>query len=392
MALVCLSPRTAKAESVDCGNDPIYTRDFNAKTTMGARVRSIPCMTGSEILTVLPGGTVVPVIAETDGWYKVKAGDKTGWVGSQLMAKTDQIAQQASEDTAPEIQPTYKATGLVGISEPNFNRLKAGNRWMVNRMKNKIALRVHARGQAYFVKPNGGLIYLKNAQEVKKFMHPEEQENKISTPDKTEAAAKPVISTNGSITLTGILSDPGKVKLTWNIDGVDAPLGFKVVISEQANPVYPGNDYHYLSDPAVRQDIWSGLGAKTYHFRVCQYLGGSCGVYSNDLAIQVATNGAASGVSTSGSISLTVTTVNEGKADLSWKLSDMTSPKGFKVVRSEQVNPVYPGNDYHYLTDPNQISDTWTGLTPGTLYHFRVCEYLGGYCGIYSNDVAVTAK
>jgi hypothetical protein len=72
-------------------------------------------------------------------------------------------------------------------------------------------------------------------------------------------------------------------------------------------------------------------------------------------------------------------------------VKDMTSEMGFKIVKSTAPNPVYPGNDYHYLSDQNVRSDNWTDLSAGT-YHFRVCEYLGGSCGIYSNDLSLIVQ
>jgi len=68
-------------------------------------------------------------------------------------------------------------------------------------------------------------------------------------------------------------------------------------------------------------------------------------------------------------------------------LSNMTSDMGFKVVYNETGNPVYPGNTYHYYSDGNVRGDIWTDLTPGKTYYFRTCEYLGGKCGVYSNQV-----
>lgn len=399
LALACLSflallPLKTQAAEVDCGQDPVYERSFNAKTNIGARLRSIACMTGSEILTVLPAGTVVPVIAETDGWYKVKFGDKVGWVGSQLMNKVGNdtavttVAATPAKEVSAVIAP--KATSLVGISETNYSKLKAGSKALIKQLKNKIVLRVHALGQAYFVDKNGLLTYLKTAKEVKDYLKAEIKTEKKTTVETTKNE-NAQISANGAINLTATLIDPGKVKLTWT-STADTPKGFKVVISENSNPVYPGNDYHYLTDPAVRQDTWSGLGNKTYHFRVCQYLGGACGIYSNDAAIQVSTNGAQASNTAAGTITLTATPIGDGKVAMTWSLNDMTSSKGFKVVVSEQANPVYPGNDYHYYSEPNKSDDVWTGLTAGKTYHFRVCEYLGGYCGTYSNDVTALVK
>ncbi len=476
LALTFLLPNNAQA--ADCGNDPVYERDWTGKTTIGSRVRDWACMEGSEILTVLPAGTQVHIIAETDGWYKVNVGDKTGWVGARLIDVTGREGGTAStvtidkkvtptdakiigideanftklkngdsglrnrlsgmvvlrvhfhgeayfvnsdgslkllsadevkaiksgmavkdkEEKAKEVKKEVKEKAvssevkirkIVGIDEANFAKLEAGDLGLRERLSDQIVLRVHYHGKAYWVNPAGGLKFLAKS-EVGHYLTatPVSKENVV---EKTqEVTSEP--QTSGSITLEGQLTDPGKVKLVWSTSGLDASKGFKVLISESVNPVYPGNKYHYLSNPSVRQDYWSGLAnGKTYHFRVCQYLGGKCGVYSNDIAITVATNGAFAENVMPGSIDLSVTPVSGGKAEISWSLTDMTSPKGFKVVIDEEVNPVYPGNEYHYYSDPEKRSDTWTGLQTGQTYHFRVCEYLGGYCGTYSNDVAITA-
>jgi len=475
--LALLLPITAKA--ADCGNDPVYNRDWSGKTNIGSRVRSIACMEGSDILTVLPSDTVVHIIAETDGWYKVQAGDKTGWVGARLINVTGQDGSDASAVTAGN-SSAPSPTDLIGIDEVNFGRLKAGDAGLRNRLRNMVVLRVHFHGEAYLVNADGTLKLL-TADEVKAYKLGQKIEKKSEANEKkagTGAALKirkligideadfakleagdlglrerlmdqlvlrvhshgqaywvnpagglkflgpgevgyyltqnltkddPIKSessgdeykdesddnyqsVSGSIALEGQLTDPGKVKLTWTTDGLDASKGFKVVISENENPVYPGNSYHYLTDPGTRLDYWSNLtSGKTYHFRVCQYLGGACGIYSNDIAVMVATNGAQAENTMPGTIDLTVVPVAGGKANISWALSDMVSPKGFKVVIDENANPVYPGNDYHYLSDPDIRTDIWTGLNSGSAYHFRVCEYLGGYCGTYSNDVEVIA-
>jgi|GEM_PF-891072 len=197
-------------------------------------------------------------------------------------------------------------------------------------------------------------------------------------------------NSNGSIELIGSWnSDKNKVILQWKPINLYSAKGFKVVKSTTANPVYPGNEYHYLSDPAARSDAWTGLQAGTYHFRVCEYLGGSCGKYSNDVTVTVP---GAVADNSNGSITLSGSyDANKDKVILNWSLKDMYSSKGFKVVYSTQANPVYPGNEYHYLSSPDARSDKWTGLAPGT-YHFRVCEYLSGSCGIYSNDTTVTVQ
>jgi hypothetical protein len=208
---------------------------------------------------------------------------------------------------------------------------------------------------------------------------------------KKEKAEEPVVKpVSSGISLSGALVD-GKVKLSWSLSNMTSAKGFKVVYNESGNPVYPGDTYHYLSDPGARSDVWTGLKAgKTYYFRVCEYLSGKCGVYSNQVKIAIPATSSGTTDNSNGSMTLSGIAYENGKVQLKWTLSNMTSSQGFKVVYNESGYPVYPGDTYHYLTDPATRSDSWTGLTAGKTYYFRVCEYLSGKCGIYSNQVKLT--
>ena len=201
---------------------------------------------------------------------------------------------------------------------------------------------------------------------------------------KVGSNTSPVSNSNNYIKLTAKASSNSAL-LTWTTNFTSVN-GYKIVKSTEPNPVYPGNDYHYRDDSATRSETWADLSNGTYHFRVCEYLGSKCGVYSNDVTVTISNQAD----NINGSIYLNGSVIN-GVVSLNWSLTNMTSPNGFKVVKSTQPNPVYPGNDYHYLTDPLTRTNTWEGLGAGT-YHFRVCEYLGGACGIYSNDLSLTVQ
>ena len=72
---------------------------------------------------------------------------------------------------------------------------------------------------------------------------------------------------------------------------------------------------------------------------------------------------------------------------------DGYSAQGFKVVWSKNENPTYPtreGDKYNYYPDPNRAKDALTPFAGDGTYFVRVCEYLGGKCGVYSNQVTVT--
>ena len=167
---------------------------------------------------------------------------------------------------------------------------------------------------------------------------------------------------------------------------MDSSKGFKVVKNTTGSPVYPGDAYHYLSDPAARSDTWTGLSAGTYYFRVCEYLGGSCGVYSNEIPVTIA----GSTTTGSGEIALSVST-SGSTVNLSWDVTGIDTSAGFKIVKNSTGNPVYPGDSYVYKSDPSTRSYSWTGISEGTWY-FRVCEYVGGVCNTYSNELPAVVE
>lgn len=74
---------------------------------------------------------------------------------------------------------------------------------------------------------------------------------------------------------------------------------------------------------------------------------------------------------------------------LTWKLTGITAPEGFKVVKGLSANPTY-GKDSAVYVKSSATSYAWT-LKDGKTYHFRVCVYDGKTCTSYSNDVTVSA-
>jgi len=74
-----------------------------------------------------------------------------------------------------------------------------------------------------------------------------------------------------------------------------------------------------------------------------------------------------------------------GRVYLSWTANGIAA-KGFKVVWSKNPGPTYP-------TRRGDSDEDYSGLEPGVAYYFRVCEYLGpDRCGVYSNEIAITAQ
>ncbi len=388
---LCLTAPTTNAETFTCNSDPFYSRTGTGVTTVASRLRSQPCMDDSEILTVIPANKEIELLGEMDGWYKVKFGETYGWVGSRLINAGNSTkattAQEKTETKAATKTVNVLLKDVIGINEANYSLLLNGNPGLLKRLKNKIVMRVHAHGELYQVNTNG-------LQKVTIKMLEDTTDDSPSTETDKPAETGDTQSDTAKLTLSAKLVNNIAVQLNWTAEGSEFEQGFKVVVSESPNPVYPGNTYHYFSNRNMRMDTWfSGFEAgHTYHFRVCEYLGGSCGAYSNDVSITWpgSTVETPSTSNTDKSISLTVGTY-DGKASLNWSVSGFTSEMGFKVVVSENPNPVYPGNDYHYYSESEKRSDTWGGFESGNTYHFRVCEYLGGKCGVYSNDVSWVA-
>lgn len=208
----------------------------------------------------------------------------------------------------------------------------------------------------------------------------------ISAPTST-AVAEPKTETPG-IVLTGYSAADG-IKLSWKVSGIDVSRGFKIVKSLEMNPVYPGNDYIYLDNSSARSYLWEMGDGKTYYFRVCQYLGGSCGKYSNNLKLKAPPSNIESGSNEQAVTSISVSSAGGGA--VSWTINGYSS-QGFKVVWSKNAHPTYPtrdGDQYQYLSEPSARRTTLEDFDGDGAYYVRVCEYLGGSCGKYSNEIQV---
>lgn len=234
----------------------------------------------------------------------------------------------------------------------------------------------------------------------------------LATTTETSASG----STVSSITLTG--SNGGAI--SWKASSVSSQ-GFKVVWSKNENPTYPcreGDQYHYYSESSKTSDTVDAFkGAGTYHVRVCEYLGGKCGTYSNQIKIAlgdlVGNDKDEHGCIGSAGYSwceaknkclrsweeacaapaekVTAITLKGEGSNISWEANGY-SANGFKVVWSMNENPTYPtrdGDKYHYLSDSKASSDFITPFNGNGSYYVRVCEYLGGKCGVYSNQISV---
>ncbi len=91
----------------------------------------------------------------------------------------------------------------------------------------------------------------------------------------------------GAINLSAEKVDAQTVKLNWGADGL-ANNGFRMVWSQNQGPTYPRRS----GDKGTSKDVYGyekhisiKPGSGTWYFRVCESLGETCGVYSNEVSL-----------------------------------------------------------------------------------------------------------
>lgn len=210
-----------------------------------------------------------------------------------------------------------------------------------------------------------------------------------------EQTEPPVPTTH--INVTNVYAEGSSIKVSWTYDGYRVIDGYKIVVGDGYYPKYPDSydKFAYVSGQDKTSGLISDLGAGTYNVAVCGYSASTHRCYDDLYSLYYSITIEEGQTGVVNSISLSATPIGGGKVKLQWSV-DGYSAKGFKVVRSESPNPEYPPRSedsvIKYISDPSTASFTVTGLTVGKIYHFRVCEYLGGACGTYSNDASATVS
>jgi hypothetical protein len=91
------------------------------------------------------------------------------------------------------------------------------------------------------------------------------------------------------------------------------------------------------------------------------------------------------------SVYLSLYSISAGK--VGWKVVGFTSENGFKIVWSKASGPTYPtrsSDEYIYNSAESARSQGGLSAFDGAGYYYvRVCEYLGGKCGRYSNQIKI---
>ncbi len=209
--------------------------------------------------------------------------------------------------------------------------------------------------------------------------------------------SKNVTGSQGKIILKG-KQDPKGINLFWETEKIDLSLGFKILKSEEINPFYPGSENKNASGREARSYLWEINDGKDYHFRVCQYDGKECLIYSNDIIIEAPKKEEDIEISEDDEgenekYAEEVTLYAEKKSDeinFIWAISGGDAPKGFKILMSREKNPSYPEDKSKNISDPEVRNAVWKeGLEENETYHFRVCIWEGEKCGVYSGDEKV---
>ncbi len=92
--------------------------------------------------------------------------------------------------------------------------------------------------------------------------------------------------------------------------------------------------------------------------------------------------------------SLALEVANNSKGTvLSWTVTGVTAPDGFKIVRSQSsVVPTFGRDEAQHVSSPSARSFTWSGAKSG-VFHYRLCVYRASdsTCSVYSNTVTIEA-
>ena len=178
----------------------------------------------------------------------------------------------------------YESKVKVIDRDKNETIVEEGNKYLLeNKADDKIENKLVKISEADIAKD---VFVIWNQEQDKKIIEEEVTDPEIEEPAPTTTVV--VVDDDGetpavpeaNLTLIAVKTDSG-IKFTWTVNGINVDQGFKLVRSIEANPVYPGNDYQYLTNKDQRSYTWGIKDGKTYYFRVCQYLGGKCGVFIN---------------------------------------------------------------------------------------------------------------
>ncbi|MDZ7798780.1 MAG: FecR family protein [Patescibacteria group bacterium] len=348
---------------------------------------TLTSMDPNNIIITNDKGEIYSRVAKLERTYQIKAMD----VVYQSLGTAFSTVNNEGEKGVEVFESSVKVIG-----EGNETVVAEGEKYYIEKKDKPEEVKVVKEIDQEEVKNDAFVMWNKEKDQSEKkelgFLDfkKEEENNKAEeddTGDDTNTNSNTNTSTEetGSIVLTGSASDNG-VSLSWTATGLDVSHGFKVVRSLEENPVYPGSYYVYLNKGENKSYQWELKDGKTWHFRVCQYLGSECGVYSNDIIVT------APETSSTSEISLTMSAKAESTGVGLWwtDLSSMAGFKYYKVVRSKtNADLRYPDDGYITALGKSNTSYRDKLAVNGTSYYYRICAV--GDETICSNVVQITA-
>ncbi len=252
-------------QAAGCGKGPVTVRTMTGKTLETLRMRSIACSTGSKALKTVPAGTSISIIGETNNWYKVKIGTTVGWMASSYIKAT---AVKAVSNPIPVVAApvSLNARAVIGVTESDFEKVQAGNKTLITKLKGKVLLRVEKSGETWLVESNGSL-------------------SRVTLPKKEVAPEAPVVAKEEPTVVAGVSYQlvenelqlkakvlPGAVQLDWTKRTSDHFQAYKVVRSlTNADLSFPGDGFIQSITDREQLSFIEGdvLQGKSYYHRIC---------------------------------------------------------------------------------------------------------------------------
>ena len=348
----------------------------------------------SHAVTLVPGKNMFTVVAENSSGYKtikeVKVIYQTEVSATpiELNAETEDDGVHLSwNESTGAIFQYYKV--VRSETNPNPNYPDDGYIAVKNMGEESYVDTDVLEDSTYYYRicevMSGDKIFCSNVTHMKGKKAGEPEPDPDPTPDPEQQVG---------IFLSGEARDGG-VYFEWEVKNMTISNGFKIVKNTSGNPVYPGNDFKYLTDSAQTKYTWALTDGNTYHFRVCQYDGeGQCLVYSNNITIKANEgNDEDEGDGNEGEASASVMSVTATEDGVGIWWTDTSSNPGFKyykVVRSE-TKPMlrYPDQGYIAVKSENELSHLDFSAENGKGYYYRICTV--GDSIFCSNVIRVTA-
>jgi len=107
----------------------------------------------------------------------------------------------------------------------------------------------------------------------------------------TDGTTVETVVSDDSITLSAVpTAIPGEVLLTWNVPTeLESPEGYRLVRSANVEPRFPGSFWFHQGQER-RHITWINVPAGRQYFRLCQFKGGECVAYSNQVSVNLGEN------------------------------------------------------------------------------------------------------